>query len=93
MPEPALIIASVIRVARAAPSTESPAFTAPAALELLLELLVEELLEAAGSAVSELPQALRPSAAASATAAIEVVFMQVPQKDVVRCEFALTTPP
>src|SRR6476469_479038 len=86
VPEPALTMASVMRVASSAPSTESPALRDGAEeLELLLELLEEpDEVEAAGDPESELPQPLRPRAAASATAAIEVVFMRRPAGCVAR---------
>jgi hypothetical protein len=83
VPEPALTIASVMRLARAAASTDSPMPDPPAVLLGLLELEDEdeddEVVEAAGEAGSELPQALSPRAAASPTAAIEVVFMRSPR--------------
>ncbi|KQZ89243.1 hypothetical protein ASD62_07910 [Phycicoccus sp. Root563] len=91
MPEPALSIASVMRVARAAPSTDSPALAAEAEE---LALLDDDVLDEPGDLESELPQALRPSAAVRATAAIEVVFMRVPQKMWCGCATrALTCPP
>jgi hypothetical protein len=66
-------MAAVIRVARAAPSTVSPALRAPPDAEDEAE--DDEVLRDVGA--PEEPQALRARAPDSATAANEVVFTQL----------------
>src|SRR5689334_22326424 len=67
VPEPALTIAAVMRVASAAPSTVSPGLSAAPEADV-------EVVDALFEGVAPFPQALSASAPDRATAASETVF-------------------